>query len=88
MRSPVGATCAFRYQGKTRPVSKEVVNEAGRVVRGLAEAQQLAELGREMATNHSLPPLPPVAWVEAAATGPLYASVVLAALTKTSVASP
>ena len=47
----VGATCAFRYPGKTRPVSKEVVSEAGRVVRRLAEVQQLEELRKEMAVN-------------------------------------
>ena len=47
----VGATCAFRYPGKTRPVSKDVVAETGRVVRGLAEVQQLDELRKDMAEN-------------------------------------
>ncbi|HNQ87721.1 MAG TPA: MG2 domain-containing protein [Verrucomicrobiota bacterium] len=45
----LGATCAFRYPGKTRPVSKDVVQEAERVTRGLAEVQQLAALGRPVA---------------------------------------
>ncbi len=55
----LGATCAFRYQGKTRPVSKEVVNEAGRLVRGLAEVQQLEDLRREMVANKPQPATAP-----------------------------
>jgi TolA-binding protein len=47
----LGATCGFRYPGLTRAVSKELVAEAGRVVRGLSEVAQLDELRREMTAN-------------------------------------
>lgn len=55
----LGATCAFRYQGKTRSVSKEVVREAGRLARGLAEVQQLADLSVERVTNQPAPAAKP-----------------------------
>jgi hypothetical protein len=56
----VGATCAFRYQGKTRPVSKDLVAETGRVARGLAEVQQLDDLRKEMASNEPRPSAAPI----------------------------
>ena len=55
----VGATCAFRYPGQTRPVSRDVVAEAGRVVRGLAEAKQLDGLRQQMAENRPHPAAAP-----------------------------
>jgi len=55
----VGATCAFRYQGTTRPVSKDIVDEAGRMTRSHAEAEQLDELRTEMAANRPMPAAAP-----------------------------
>ncbi len=55
----VGATCAFRYPGKTRPVSKEIVAESSRVLRAQAEVEQLDELRREMAANRPAPSAAP-----------------------------
>ena len=54
-----GATCAFRYAGKTRAVSKDVVAEAGRVVRGAAEARELEVLRKEMSANKPAPAAAP-----------------------------
>ena len=56
----VGATCAFRYPGQTRPVSRDVVAEAGRVVRGQAEVRQLEELRQQMTENRPHPTAAPV----------------------------
>ena len=55
----VGATCAFRYPGTTRPVSRDVVNEAGRVMRRAVEQRQMEELRKEMAANQPRPAAPP-----------------------------
>ena len=51
----VGATCAFRYQGKTRAVSKDLVTEEGRVARSAAEGQQLEALHLGFAVNRPAP---------------------------------
>ena len=55
----VGATCAFRYPGTTRPVSRDVVNEAGRVVRRAVEGRQMEVLRQEMAANKPQPAAAP-----------------------------
>lgn len=51
----LGATCAFRYPGKTRPVSKEIVEESSRVLRVQAEAETLDELRQQMVVNAPAP---------------------------------
>ncbi|MCX6878934.1 MAG: tetratricopeptide repeat protein [Verrucomicrobia bacterium] len=64
----VGATCAFRYQGTTRPVSKDVSAEAGRLTRSEAERATLEKLRKDMAANKPVPViLPAVQPVSAAA---------------------
>ena len=45
----VGATCAFRYQGTTRAVSKDVVAESGRVAREESERAKIDDLRKQMA---------------------------------------
>jgi len=47
----LGATCAFHYQGTTRPVSKAVTDEAERLTRSEAERSKLDELRKEMTAN-------------------------------------
>ena len=47
----VGATCAFRYPGTTRAVSREVVAEGGRVLRAEGEKVKLDELQKDMAAR-------------------------------------
>ncbi|MEI6675820.1 MAG: MG2 domain-containing protein, partial [Verrucomicrobiota bacterium] len=54
----IGATCAFRYQGTTRRVSKELVAEAGRLARSEAEAAQLETLREDMTANQPAPASP------------------------------
>ncbi len=44
----VGATCAFRYTGKTRAVCKEIVEEGSRVERAKQETFRLNELRSSM----------------------------------------
>jgi len=56
----LGSTCAFHYQGSTRPVAKEVGAEAGRVTRSEAERAKLDELRKEMSANKPAPALPAV----------------------------
>ncbi len=51
----VGATCGFRYPGRTRPVAKELVAEEARVVRGAAEVRQIEELRTQMFYNGLAP---------------------------------
>jgi len=51
----LGATCAFRYPGTTRPVSKEVVEELSRVLRLQAEGETLDELRQQMVVNAPAP---------------------------------
>ena len=51
----LGATCAFRYQGTTRPVSKAVTDEAGRLTRSESERAKLDELRKEMVANKPKP---------------------------------
>ena len=57
----LGATCAFRYQGSTRPVSKAVTDEAGRLTRSEAERNKLDELRKEMVANKPKPRVVPPA---------------------------
>lgn len=59
----LGATCGFRYPGKTRPVSKELVAESSRVQRGQAEAEQLDELRQQMVVNAPAPSAAPAAGI-------------------------
>ena len=54
----LGATCAFHYQGTTRPVSKELVAEAGRLARIDAEASELETLRNIVAANQPAPASP------------------------------
>ncbi len=54
----LGATCAFHYQGTTRPVSKAVTDEAGRLTRSEAERAKLDELRKEMSANKPAPTQP------------------------------
>ena len=51
----VGSTCAFHYQGTTRPVSKAVTDEAGRLTRSDAERAKLDELRKDMTANKPAP---------------------------------
>ena len=51
----IGATCAFRYQGTTRAVSRAVTDEAGRLTRSEAERAKLDELRKEMSANKPAP---------------------------------
>ncbi|MEY4386506.1 MAG: hypothetical protein RLY20_1789, partial [Verrucomicrobiota bacterium] len=44
----VGATCAFRYTGRTRAVCKEIVDESSRLERGMAEREKLDVLRSQM----------------------------------------
>jgi tetratricopeptide (TPR) repeat protein len=54
----LGATCAFRYPGHTRPVSKAIVDESSRVTRQLAEVERLRDLRQEMHVNRPAPAAP------------------------------
>ncbi|MCE9611841.1 MAG: tetratricopeptide repeat protein [Chthoniobacter sp.] len=47
----LGATCAFRYPGTTRAVSRDVVAEGGRVLRAEGEKMKLDELQKDMAAR-------------------------------------
>jgi tetratricopeptide (TPR) repeat protein len=51
----VGATCGFRYPGKTRAVSKELVAETDRLSRSQAEMEQLVELRQQMVASQPEP---------------------------------
>ena len=54
----LGATCAFRYQGTTRAVSKALSDEAGRITRSETERTKLDELRKEMTANKPAPARP------------------------------
>ena len=54
----LGATCAFHYQGTTRPVSKAVTDEAGRLTRSEAERAKLDDLRKQMSANKPAPTHP------------------------------
>jgi TolA-binding protein len=54
----LGATCAFRDQGTTRPVANAVVAEAGRLTRSEADRGKLEALRQNMAANQTLPAAP------------------------------
>ncbi len=51
----VGATCGFRYPGRTRSVSKDVALEAERLSRGEGEVRKLGELRTQMFFNGPAP---------------------------------
>jgi TolA-binding protein len=51
----VGSTCAFRYQGTSRPVSKHMTAETGRLERHEAQTVELEALRRGMAANQPAP---------------------------------
>jgi tetratricopeptide (TPR) repeat protein len=57
----VGATCAFSYPGRTRPVSKALTDETSRLSRSSVEAVQLEELRSQMAVNRPMPSAAPQA---------------------------
>lgn len=55
----VGATSAFSYPGRTRPVSKALTEETSRLSRSAVEAVQLEELRSQMAENRPMPSAAP-----------------------------